>query len=312
MIKASAFFLISLFAFAVFAQETIPPKSPLSAYIIKSTVGTTTGSTLVFTDSDWERRTPGVSVPDSFQVNPNGVDQFNPEINKVYVMHTLAFIHNKEKQAGKNYRFTTALHVGIGAPVVANNYWFHENREVLDTLISLQTGNSYEITGSRRTDIQKAYWSKSAVLGIGEHFATNPEKQFQFETGVDVLVLYNSSETKSYVRESYRVDGVAGGNSLYPQPVLSEPQSVTHTGKNLFGLIFRVPLEVSVPLSHTNPVLKRMRIGVEMNLGFAVYFTAGKTNYGNGMNASGGFNFRYEFEKFRSPFRPKSQTPVSN
>ncbi|WP_341904386.1 hypothetical protein [Fluviicola taffensis] len=311
--KISFLFSIFLISIAGFAQKNDSIKSKrFPAYIIKSSLGIHSNNNLTFTNAEWERRTPGVSVPDSFQVNSNGEDHFNADPYKLYWMHSISLIQNKEKQAGRNYRFTTLFHLGIGPEIRADKYWFHENREVLDTLISLQTGDPYYVMGNRRQDIQKSYRSKSTMLGFGEHFATNPESIFQFETGVDVFAMFNSSITESYVKDSYIIEGVTSGsyNSLSPQPVLNEPQSISHKGRTLYGILLRLPLELSVPLSYKNPVLKRMRLGVELNIGVTMYFTKGKTNFLAGGNS--GVNFRYEFYEVNRHFLSKRQKPVSN
>jgi hypothetical protein len=306
-------FSISLLSLSGFAQKKDSIQSKrFPAYIIKTSLGIHGNSPITFTDVEWERRTPGVSVPDSFQINPNGEDNFSTSPYKLYWMQSISIIQNKEKQAGRKYRFTTLFHLGIGPEIRADKYWFHENREVIDTLISLQTGDPYYVVGNRRQDIQKSYRSKSTLLGFGEHFATNPENIFQFETGLDVFLMFNSNVTESYVKDSYVVEGITPGsyNSLSPQPVLNAPQSISHKGKALYGLFLRLPLELSVPLSYKNPVLKRMRLGVELNVGLAMYFTRGKTNFSATGNS--GVNFRYEFYEFNTHFLSKRQKPASN
>ncbi len=97
---------------------------------------------------------------------------------------------------------------------------------------------------------------------------------------------------------------------LNPQPVLNDPQITNYDGKSVKGMIVRVPLEFSISLSKKNQVLKRMRIGVELNVGLALQFTGGKTS--SNLSSNTGLNFRYEFSKFNTRFLPKSQKPASN
>lgn len=292
-----------------FTQQKDSIRSKVPAFVVKGTLGASGSNKLAFTDAEWERRTPGFQIPDSFQVNPNGNDYFSSEPDNTYWMLSFSFITNKESV--KKYRWMTTVHVGLGPETSTNKYWFHENRKVLDTLTSNQSGDSYYVVGNRRQDIQKSYRSKSTLIGIGEHFATSPENVFQFETGLDVLFLINSTVTQSALTESYLIEGIVQGNyvTLNP-PVINDPQITNYDGKSVKGMIIRVPLELSVPLSVKNQVLKRMRIGVELNIGLALQFTRGKTS--SNLSSNTGLNFRYEFSKFNTRFLSKRQKPAWN
>lgn len=295
----------------VSAQEESAKPPAVSTFILKGTMGITGLAQLSFTDAEWDRMTPGFPVTTSFQVNPNGTDHFSKYRENDYWMLSFSFINNKEKAAGKNYRLTTTLHFGLGQESIANRYWLFENRQVIDTVVSNQTGAAYPVLGNRRQEIQKSYRIKSTMIGIGEHVATNPEGILQFETGLDVFFSFASAHVNAYFSDSYLIEGLGDGTYAYPVPAdLAGKQVTEYAEKTTCGLILRVPLELSVPLSRKNTVLKRMRIGCEWNFGVTMLFTRNRTNYSWYSNA--GLNFRYEFYRFRSPFRSKYQKQVSN
>ncbi|AEA45861.1 hypothetical protein [Fluviicola taffensis] len=287
-----------------FAQQKDSLQSNIPAYIIKTSIGGIGLNKIAFTDAEWERMTPGFQVPDSFQVNTDGVDQFDSAADDFYSIVSFSFINNKEKRAGKKFQTKTTIHLGGGPEAKVSKYWFHENRTVIDTLFSNQTGNPYYVYGNKRQDIQKYYKIKSFMIGVGERFTLRPDRIFQFETGLDIFFLIgSSSEVKSAVTETYVIQGVNESNYTSPisAPSLNSPQISEYSAKMAKGLLICVPLDISFALSKKNAVLKRMRLGFEMNYGIALQFTKGKTSYNE--SRSWGLNFRYEFSDIRKPFR---------
>lgn len=309
--KFQIFFLASLISVCAFAQEQEAKAPAAPAFILKGTFGMIANARLSFTDSEWQRMTPDLAVPESFQVNPNGTDYFKKAIENDYWMLSFSFVNHQYKAVEKKYRFTTTIHVGLGPESIANKYWFRENRQVIDTLYSNQSGNVYPVIGNRRQDLQKSYRIKSQMIGIGQHFATNPEGILQFETGLDVFFAYATANVMSYSNDRYLIEGADPATYNYQAPAdLAGAQTAEHKAKTTRGLIIRIPLEISIPLSRKNAVLKRMRLGCELNTGLTIWFTKGKTNYS--LYSNSGLNFRYEFYRFKSPFRSKSQKQASN
>lgn len=296
-----------------FAQQKDSLQSKVPAYTFKVRIGGINANNIAFTDAQWERMIPGFQTPDSFQVNPNGVDQFESDVDDFHSMISFSFINNKEKRAGKKFQTRTTIHLGGGPEARASKYWFRENRTVIDTLFSNQTGNPYFVYGNKRQDIQKYYKVKSFMIGAGERFALRPDRIFQFETGIDLFFLIATpSEVKSSVTESYVIEGVNESNytSPIPAPSLNSPQISEYSAKMAKGLLICIPFDISFALSKKNSFWKKARLGMEVNYGLAFQFTKGKTSYNE--SRSFGFNLRYEFSDIRKPFRLSHQKPVSN
>jgi hypothetical protein len=299
------FLLITIVSFSQ-KQDSIKPRT--ISYVFKASTGIVSPNKIAFSDEGWDKLTPGLSVPDSFRVNPNGTDYLGTKVDDDYNMFSFSFIHNKEKWADKNFRFSTTIHFGYGPEAQVSKYWIHEDRAIIDTLTSGQTGNPYYVIGNKRQEIQKYYQVKSTMIGVGEHFALRPDRIFQFETGLDVYFLFSKpSAVKSHTRESYIIEGV------YPEvyqaptlpPALTPEQTTEYPVKMAKGLLVSVPLDISFALSKKNQFFKRVRLGLEMTHGIAFQFTPGKTSYN--YSRSGAISLRYEFFEFRSPFRSKSR-----
>ncbi len=287
-------------------QDSIKPKA--ISYVFKANIGIINPNKIAFSDAGWHRLTPGFQVPDSFQVNPNGADYLGKELDDTYNVFSFYFVNSKEKWADKNVKFSTTIHFGFGPEAQTSGYWFHENKTVIDTLNSSQTGSPYYVIGNRRQDIQKYYRVKSTMIGIGERFALRPDRIFQFETGLDLYFLFaKPSVVQSQVRDNYYIEGVNENNYQppVPAPVLNETQTADYTAKMAKGLLISVPLDISFALSKKNQFFKRVRLGFEVNYGIAFQFTPGKTSYNESKSLA--FNLRYEFFEFRRPFQPKSQ-----
>ncbi len=268
-------------------------------FIIKMTHGMTTSNQFDFTNSEWGRMTPGFEIPDSLKSGIGGTNYDSHEINTIsssqYYMFSFSLINGADKQAGRKFLATTTFHLGYGPELNARKTWYHEDRQVIDTLTSNQNGQEFYIYGNRNQLIAKTYNSRSIAFGIGEHIATNPNRVFQFETGLDVLCLLSIvSEVNASYMDNYFVEGVPWDNGYgYQQPVLNETRAETFSGTLTAGLIMRVPLEMSFKLSRKNPVLSRMRIGGELNPGLGMQFTKGLVS--SSVNVSGGMNFRFAF-----------------
>jgi hypothetical protein len=311
--KTFTTYLSLFFAGINFAQQIDSIKPKALAFVIKANIGFIRSNKIAFTDAQWGRMTPGFQVPDSFQVNPNGSNQFETEEDDTYNTFSFSMITNKDHLSGKKYRFTATIHLGIGPEAQVSRYWFRENKQVIDTLFSNQTGSPYSVYGTKRQDIQKYYKSKSYMVGIGERFALRPDRIFQFETGLDLFFLFAaSSEVKTALTESYRIEGVSENSYTSPisAPSLNSPQITEYSAKMEKGLLICVPLDISFALSKKNAVLKRIRLGLEVNYGLAFQFTKGQTNWNE--SRSWAFNLRYEFYRFNRHFLSKSQKQAPN
>ncbi len=278
-------------------KDSLNTKNP--RFIVKMTHGMANSVEFDFTRSQWDKMTPGFDIPDSLTTSFNGVDindnNYSTSANQYY-MFSFSLINGAAKQPGRKFLATTTFHLGYGPELRAEKRWYHENRQIIDTLTSSQNGQEYYVYGNRNQTIAKRYTSRSIVFGIGQHIATNPARLFQFETGFDLLCMMSIlSETRASYLDSYQVEGIAenGPGFGYPQPVLNEARGETFSNKLIPGVIMRVPLEMSFKLSRKSPVASRMRIGAELNPGLATVFTGGliTTNF----NMTGGMNFRFAF-----------------
>lgn len=292
--------LIAVFLTGIsFSQQKDSTKTKTPRFVIKMTHGMTNRNDVDFINSEWEKMTPGFSIPDSLTANPSNHygQNIHSFTNDSYYMFSFGLINGKDHQAGKKYRTTTTFHLGYGPQLRASKFWSHEVRQVIDTLVSSQTGDSYYVTGVRRQDAAREYTAQSIAFGVGQHFATNPERVFQFETGVDLLcVISIMSKVRSSFIDSYTIEGLPDSNmgGSYPYPNdLSETTAHEYDAKTVAGLIMRVPLEMSFKLSKKSPVASRMRIGAELNPGMAMQFTKGLIN--SNFSMSGGVNFRFAF-----------------
>jgi hypothetical protein len=292
--------LLSIFVTGIsFSQQKDSVKTKTPAFIIKLTHGFTNSSNFNFTNSEWKRMTPGFDVPDSLKSNTNVyqynyLHSFSTVSSSPYYMFSFALINNKEKQVGKKYRTTTTFNLGYGPELRAQKVWNNENSQVIDTLISTQTGNSYYVNGTRTQTISKNYRSKSIAFGVGQHISTNPNRLFMFETGLDVLCLLSIvSEIKAIYTDDYTINGIPSDSGYgYPSPITSTSHIEEFGGQLIAGMIVRIPLDMSLALSKKNPVMKRMRIGGELNPGLGMQFTKGRTT--NNFSISGGMNFRFQ------------------
>jgi hypothetical protein len=294
---------IALFSVLVsgisFSQRTDSVETKTPRFIVKMTHGMTNNNNFDFTNSEWERMTPGFQIPDSFQLGwgQNYQQNLHSFSSNSYYMFSFAFINGKKKQEDRKFLATTTIHLGYGPEVTASKYWYHQDLQVIDTLTSSQNGQEYYVTGNRMQTIAKTYRSSTIAIGVGQHIATNPNRLFQFETGLDVLCLLSiASEVRASYYDSYFVDGLPYYNSnagVYPYPVLAESRSERFSGNFTAGLIMRVPLEMSFRLSRKSPVASRMRLGWELNPGLAMQFAKGKTS--SNFSMSGGMNFRFAF-----------------
>ncbi|AEA45862.1 hypothetical protein [Fluviicola taffensis] len=287
---------------STFSQQKDSVKTKTLSYIVKMTHGMTNLNRFDFTNSEWDRLTPGFEIPDSLKADiGNGYysNDFRSFSSTSYYMFSFSFINGKNKQAGRKFQTTTAIHLGYGPGNNATKYWGHESEQIIDTLTSNQTAASYYVTGNRTQTIVKTYQSSTLAFGIGQHFATNPSRLFQFETGVDLLCLLSiNSDVKASYIDDYRIDGIPDSNdsianAYYPTPVLNDSRSEKFKGTFVPGFILRIPLEMSFKLSKKNEILSRMRIGGELNPGLGMQFTKGKTS--NSFSISGGMNFRFAF-----------------
>lgn len=290
--------LFILSAGICFSQQKDTLKKYTPRFIVKMTHGMTSRNEFDFTNAEWAGMTPGFTVPDSLNLifsggNGGNVRSFSSDS---YYMFSFSFINGKNKQVGRKFLSTTNIHLGYGPEVTAGRVWSDEYSQVIDTLTSSQNGQEYYVVGNRVQTISKAYRSRTIAFGIGQHIATNPDRIFQFETGVDVLCLLSiASELQASYTDEYLIEGIPnnGFQYEYPQPVTQEARTENFSGIFTAGLIMRVPLEMSFKLSKKNPVISRMRIGWELNPGLAMQFTKGKTS--NNFSVSGGMNFRFAF-----------------
>lgn len=288
-----------------FSQQRDSIKTKNTRFIVKMTHGMTGRMSFDYTSDQWEKMTPGFEIPDSLKANDQNQIYFNDDIRNFssssYYMFSFSFINNKNvNQTDRKFLATTTIHLGYGPEIVSRKDWYHEDIQIIDTLNSSQTGQQFYVSGNRNQSISKEYRSQSIVFGVGEHIATNPNRIFQFETGLDILCLISiSSRVRASYLDSYILQTASGnpwdggGGYSYYAPVLDEPRSQNFGGYVTTGLIMRVPLEMSFKLSRKNPVLSRMRIGAELNPGLATVFTESliTTNF----NISGGMNFRFAF-----------------
>lgn len=282
-----------------FSQQRDSVKTKTPRFIVKMTHGMTNTNRFDFTNSEWDRMTPGFQIPDSLKpvAGSNGKDNIHSFTNDSYYMFSFSFINGKDKQAGRKFQATTVIHLGYGPELRAAKYWYHENKQIIDTLTSNQNGQEYYVTGNRNQSIAKTYDSRTVAFGFGQHIATNPSRVFQFETGLDILCLISvASKVRASYIDNYAIEGLPDNNYLgnYPYPAsYLDNGAETFSGFITTGLTMRVPLEMSFKLSRKNPVLSRMRIGGELNPGLAMQFTKGKTS--NNFSMSGGMNFRFAF-----------------
>lgn len=292
------FVLLSGFSFGQ-QKDSIRQKTP--AFIIKMTHGMISENKFDFTKSEWDRLTPGFQFGDSMLADPStyvlsdGQGTYSSSSSS-YFMVSFALINNPEKQAGKRYRTTTTFHLGYGPSLRAERNWVNENRKVIDTLTSSQTGQQYYVTENRRRDFSKTYNAQSILFGVGQHFSTNPNRVFQFETGVDLLCYVSilSEINVSYI-EGYYIEGLPDGvwDPGYQEPIMGQQEARGYKGETLAGLIMRMPLDFSFKLSKRSPVASRMRLGMELNPGLAMQFSQGLVT--SNFNISGGMNFRFVF-----------------
>ena len=295
-------FLFLLINGISFSQEKDTTESK-PAFILKFSMGLTGPNRLAFTNQEWERTAPGIPVPASFTANANGVDSLTGDYNDTYLITSLSFLNNREKQFQKKYRTATSIHFGIGPEVRASAYWQYEDRQIIDTLISTQTGLTSYVTGNRRQDIQKTYVAKNMMFGLGQHIMTNPDKIVQFETGLDVFFLFTvNSQINSYYTDRYMVEG--GLESHYVKPALNADLVVKDKSRIIPGLFVRIPLEVSFKLSQTGQ-WKNFRFGLNLDPALGMEFTRGKVS-GN-FNTTVGIHFKYQFSSFSVLSEPRSR-----
>lgn len=286
-----------------FSQQRDSVKTKNPRFVVKMTHGATGRINFDFTNGQWEKMTPGFQIPDSLKPNDtqfyfsDGVRSFT---SNSYYMFSFSFINGKKNWADRKFLSTTNIHLGYGPEVYAQKNWYHENKQIIDTLSSNQTGEQFYVTENRNQTISKTYRSQTVVFGAGQHFATNPNRVFQFETGVDVLCLVSiSNGVRASYADNYSIEGLPqdspGGNPSYPYPNQVGMQNSTEVYKSkvVAGLIMRMPLEMSFKLSRKNPVLSRMRIGGELNPGLGTVFTGGLIT--SNFTISGGMNFRFAF-----------------
>lgn len=286
------FVLLSGFSYGQ-QRDTVKQKVP--GFVIKMTHGMNNRQDFDFSTRQWEKMTPGFQVPDSLKPvspkdYPHNIHSFT---NDSYYMLSFALINNKNKQAGKKYRTMTTFHLGYGPHLDASKRWSYTERQVIDTLTSSQTGTPYYVTGVRQQDVVKSYRSQSILIGVGQHFSTNPDRIFQFETGVDLLCYMSiMSKIRAVYTDWYYVEN-APDQYVYQQPATNPIMVQHYSGKLVVGMIVRVPLDISFKLSKKSPIASRMRIGMELNPGMATQFTESlmTTNF----NLSGGMNFRFAF-----------------
>lgn len=278
-------------------KDSLNTKNP--RFIIKMTHGMANSVDFDFTRSQWDKMTPGFDIPDSLTTSFNGVD-INDNTGSTsasqYYMFSFSLINGADKQPGRKFLATTTFQLGYGPELMAEKRWYHENRQMIDTLTSSQNGMEYYVYGNRNQTIVKRYTSKTVVFGVGQHIATNPARLFQFETGFDALCMMSIlSETRASYLDTYLVEGLPDESQgyAYQQPILNESRAETFSSNFIMGILMRVPLEMSFKLSRKSPVASRMRIGAELNPGLATVFTGGliTTNF----NMTGGMNFRFAF-----------------
>lgn len=286
------FVLLSGFSFAQ-QRDSVKQKNP--RFIIKMTHGMNNRSEFDFTTAQWEKMTPGFQIPDSLK--PVSYKDFSNTIhsftNDSYYMLSFSLINGKNRQAGKKFRTTTTFHLGYGPHLSSMKRWASEERQIIDTLTSSQSGMDYYVTGVRRKDLVKTYRSQSILLGVGQHFSTNPDRVFMFETGVDFLCYMSIlSEVRLSYSDFFTVENAPDQYVYYP-PVTDDPIYREYSSKFVAGMLIRMPLDISFKLSRKSPIASRMRIGMELNPGMATQFTESlmTTNF----NLSGGMNFRFAF-----------------
>lgn len=272
---------------AIFAQKKDSTSSYVPAFIVKIAHTGIGAVPLRFSNDEWNKMTPGFTVPDSLKNDFSFGRVMN---NNLSALFTFSLINNKEKQAGKKFRTTTTFHLGIGPQLDAQKTWSNTQIQVVDTLTSSVTGTTYLVNETRTRSVGRRYQSNSLMLGIDQHFATNPNRKFQFETGLDALYFMSmNSAVYTSVSESVYYDNPF---NAVPAPIEDMYQYEKHKGTFVSGLILRVPLDMSFYLSRKSEVCKRMRIGFELNPGLAMQF--GKVAIRPAFNISGGVNFRFQ------------------
>ena len=243
-------------------KDSLNTKNP--RFIVKMTHGMANSVEFDFTRSQWDKMTPGFDIPDSLTTSFNGVD-INDNTGSTsasqYYMFSFSLINGAAKQPGRKFLATTTFQLGYGPELMAEKRWYHENRQMIDTLTSSQNGMEYYVYGNRNQTIVKRYTSKTVVFGVGQHIATNPARLFQFETGFDLLCMMSVlSETRASYLDTYLIEGLPDESQgyAYQQPLLNESRAETFSSNFIMGILMRVPLEMSFKLSRKSPVASRM------------------------------------------------------
>lgn len=297
--KTCIHYLLILLSCPAFAQQkdSVRPKIPFFIVKFSNGVNNITGANRFH--SDWNRITPGFSVPDSFSEthfasHPREKDRVAAFVNDFYYLLSFSFINNPEKQVGKKYRSMTTVHLGYGPQFRESKRWVRDDAQIIDTLTSSQNGNSFEVWRNRRQELVQSYRSQSVFLGIGEHFSTDLGRIVQFETGVDMLyVMRFLSEIGVRYSDKYVLTNAPEGYVYNGQQPVTNPSSGKYRSKLASGMIIRVPLDLSFRLCQKDPVWSRMRIGAEVNPGVVVSFNDRLMTAA--LNVSGGINFRFQF-----------------
>lgn len=270
-IRMKKFLLIlALVPFVSVAQEV--EKNKRKVYISANN-GLWFNTNYDLSNSQWKKMVPDWTYFDSIDVTTGTAMNRSFGANQSNVV-SIDFVH--PKLSGEHFEVSTSILLGHGQQVSAYESRSRETRTPLDTLVSQQTGQSYEVNQLEYVSENRNYNAKFILIGIGEHFATNPKRRFQFRTGIEAFasLSYQSEVSVSFSKE-YSYEGFQ--NYYNPSAPLPENKFVSQqsTANMLTGMVVRVPLDINWCLSQKENFFNRVRIGMEFNPGLGMIFRDG-------------------------------------
>ncbi len=285
--KYFSLFLLLLASHSFLAQVNDSTLKTPNKYVLKLALHSITSANLRFTANDWSTFKNTIPIPDS-------MNEYMPKDFSLSTSSGLDFsfsmIHNYNHPTQK-FRYATTFQLGFGPRLTSNKKWNYTTSKIIDTLVSSQNGGEIYVYENRNASIVNTYNARTFFVGIGEHFLTNPNRIFQFETGLDLQFYFTyQSSIKSTYTDVASIDPTYSslGYTLSSTNPSMEQRS---KGSLKAGMILRLPLSFSFKLSKTKNHLKDMRIGFEFNPGVVLPFS--KSSSIPSGNFSSALTFRY-------------------
>ena len=291
-------------AFQSLAQET---ESFNRKMIFKLETSFVTQKSFQLSDDTWNKSLGGFAAPDSLDTykyrNYGSTIRNTASVNTI----SLDFTYKNAFLASKKIQASAGFILGYGGGSYIQDVYDRRTSTPYDTLVSQQNGTKYPFVETNYETYSRRYVSKDFIIGIGNHYSTDPDKIVSFSTGIELLYAVSVGQKVMYSYISDIVieqEGTSDENTPYyyhyydnglhdpnnPNAYNGATDSRTTKGPTMYSFYGRIPLEISFRLGTKDNYWGKSRIGASItpSITYSMIDKNTATQYSNWM----GLNYR--------------------